>query len=170
MAFIRRVRTTSSGLAAAGLVAIAFTIAAGGCGSSGHGTAVGTSGSSTTGATAVSATTRPASPTTVAGQLPTVPNCGGGAYKPQTLLIVCGNDTTMATGVAWDAWGRTSASGAGTVHLVVAGHAATGAAHLVLDTVSTGPVGPQFSRLTVTWSGQSPDGHAQDTYRLSPGA
>jgi hypothetical protein len=162
-----RRRTATTGLAAVAVAAIALSLAAGGCGSSGHAaTATAPLGATSTVPGASPAT---AAPTTVAGQLPTVPNCGGGAYKPQTLLIVCGAGTAMATGVTWDAWGATSASGAGKVHVEVGGRPASGAGRLVLDMVAVGPVGPQFRRLTVTWTGPSPDGHAQDTYSLAAG-
>jgi hypothetical protein len=110
--------------------------------------------------------TTSAAPTTAVGQVPTVPNCGGGAYKPQTLLIVCGSGTTTATGVSWRSWGSASASGSGTVHLQVKGQAVAAPAALLLTGVVDGPVGPQFTRLTVTWTGTPPDGNARDTYHL----
>jgi hypothetical protein len=109
--------------------------------------------------------------TTVPGQLPTVPNCGGGAYKPATLLIVCasGDAATMATGVSWRSWGTTTASGTGTVHLLAKGRPATGLATLTLADVATGSVGPQFRRLTVAWMGTSPTGTPEVVYHLQPG-
>jgi hypothetical protein len=125
-------------------------------------------------------TTQPAAPTTSASsgsnqsptsQLPTVPNCGGGAYEPKTLLIVCGSGAaaTTATGVSWAAWGQSQAHGSGTVMLEVNGQATSSPATLELGTVVEGPVGPQFTVLTVTWQGSSPDGKAQDTYHLQLG-
>jgi hypothetical protein len=129
-------------------------------------TGVYTGTSPTTGLPA-STTTRPSPPrTTIAQHLPTVPNCGGGAYEPKTLLIVCGSGTTMATGVSWHAWGTSMASGSGTVQLAVHGTPTSAPAALVLSNVVNGPVGPQFSRLTVTWTGTSPDGNHQDMYSL----
>jgi hypothetical protein len=124
--------------------------------------------------------TQPSSPTTstpsgsnqsTTSQLPTVPNCGGGAYEPKTLLIVCasGAAATRATGVSWAAWGQSDAHGSGTVMLEVDGQATSSPATLDLGTVVTGPVGPQFTVLTVTWQGSSPDGKAQDTYHLQLG-
>jgi hypothetical protein len=106
-----------------------------------------------------------------ASQLPTVPNCGGGAYKPQTLLIVCGSGSaaTTATEVSWASWGASEAHGSGTVNLQVDGRPTSSPAALRLSTVVDGPVGPQFSVLTVTWQSDSPDGKAQDTYRLQLG-
>jgi hypothetical protein len=109
----------------------------------------------------------PASPaTTAARQLPTVPNCGGGAFEPKTLLIVCGSGTTMATGVSWRSWEQTLASGSGTVHLQVNGQPVSAPATLRLSQVSDGPVGPQYTLLTVTWTGTPPDGKPSETYRL----
>lgn len=149
-----------------GLVALAVAlVVAAGCGSSHHPAAVITGATTTTPTTAPTVTTA-VTPTTVANQLPTVPNCGGGAYKPTTLLIVCGTGTTMATGVTWRSWGPATATGTGTVHLQVHGQATTSAANLALDRVVAGPVGPQFTRLTVTWTGGSPDGRPQDVYPL----
>jgi hypothetical protein len=106
--------------------------------------------------TAPVATTSP--PATVAGQLPTVPDCGAGAYKPLTLLIKCGIATEMATGVHWTSWGSRGADGQGTVHLTVNGHPVTAPARLALSEVATGSEGPQFSVLEVEWIGPSPTG------------
>lgn len=167
--------STAGVLVVAGLLTL--VLGAAGCGS-GQGVAAGTGGTPTTspGATPGSspgsspgATTATSSPPTSAGQLPTVSNCGGGAYEPKTLLIVCGSGTAMATGVSWQSWTAGSASGTGTVHLVVKDQPASAPANLKLDQVKTGPVGPQFSRLTVTWTGASPDGRTQDTYPLQLG-
>jgi hypothetical protein len=108
----------------------------------------------------------PAAPTTTAPTLPTVPNCGGGAYEPKTLLIACGSGATMATDVAWRSWQPAAASGTGTVHLQVNGHPVAAAAALMLSRVVNGPVGPQFTVLTVTWTGAAPDGNPSDTYHL----
>jgi hypothetical protein len=105
--------------------------------------------------------------TTVAGQLPTVPNCGGGAYKPQTLLIVCGVGTTMATGVMWSSWTSTAAAGTGEVHLTTGGTQVSGQADLRLSDVRVGASGPQFTLLTVAWTGMSPDGRPTDTFNLT---
>lgn len=108
------------------------------------------------------------SPTTVAGQLPTVANCGGGAYEPHTLLIVCGVGTTMATGVTWSSWTATSALGTGDVHLTAGGRQVTAPADLRLSDVRNGSTGPQFTILTVTWTGASPDGKPVETYDMTP--
>jgi hypothetical protein len=112
------------------------------------------------------ARTTPPAPTTTVALLPTVPNCGGGAYEPKTLLIVCGSGTTMATDVAWRSWQPATASGTGTIHLQVNGHPVTAPAALSLSQVVKGPVGPQFTLLTVTWTGTAPDGNPRDTYHL----
>jgi hypothetical protein len=104
-----------------------------------------------------------------AGHVPTAPNCGGGAYKPSTLLIVCGTSTTMATGVEWGSWTTTEARGNGTVHIALGGRSVSSPAALVLDHVVTSADGPQYSVLTVTWAGPSPDGRPTDTYHLSVG-
>jgi hypothetical protein len=148
-----------------GLVALAVALLAiAGCGSSHHPAAVITGTTTTTPRTP--GVTTAVTPTTVAHQVATVPNCGGGAYKPATLLIVCGTGTTMATGVTWRSWGPATATGTGTVHLQVHGQAIASAANLALDRVVVGAVGPQFTRLTVTWTGGSPDGRPQDVYPL----
>jgi hypothetical protein len=76
----------------------------------------------------------------------------------------------MATGVSWQSWVQSGASGSGSVHLVIDGRATIAAATLRLDEVVDGPVGPQFSRLTVTWTGTSPDGRTDDVYRLQVAA
>lgn len=146
-------------------------LALAGCGS-GAGTTVG--GPATTPSTpAVTSTGPPPStgPTQTLGpgQLPTVSDCGGGAYKPSTLLVVCGVDTTMATGVTWTAWTVTAARGTGLVHLKVAGRAVTAMARLDLSGIRGGANGPQFSHLEITWTGPSPDGHPADAYSLAVG-
>jgi hypothetical protein len=156
----------TAGRVFAGLVALALPVAAAtGCGSSGHRAAIIVGGTTTMPSTTPTVST-PIVPTTVAHQLPTVPDCGGGAFKPATLLIVCGTGGTMATGVTWRSWGTATATGSGTVHLQVHGRAATAAATLLLSRVVAGSVGPQFTRLTITWTGMSPDGRPQDTYQL----
>lgn len=148
------------------LVAVALVAAAASCGSGHTRSAVATGASSTTPPPTVGAQASTTA-TTVAHQLPTVPNCGGGAFEPKTLLIVCGTGTTMATGVSWRSWGSTAATGSGTVQLRVSGgQTASDAASLALSEVRNGPVGPQFTLLTVTWTGISPDGRHQDTYPL----
>jgi len=112
-----------------------------------------------------------AGPTTSSPPLEaTVPDCGAGAYRPSTLLIVCSTGGTMATDIRWTAWGTAAASGTGTVHLSVGGSQQTGLAKLELSDVSErGNSGPQFSRLTVTWIGPSPDGHPTDSFPLGNG-
>jgi hypothetical protein len=72
----------------------------------------------------------------------------------------------MATGVSWRSWESAGALGAGTVHVQVKGQAVSASATLRLSQVVKGPGGPQFTLLTVTWTGQPPDGNARDTYRL----
>jgi hypothetical protein len=75
----------------------------------------------------------------------------------------------MATGVEWGSWTTTTARGNGTVHLDVDGRSVASAGALVLDHVVTSADGPQYSVLTVAWSGPSPDGRPTDTYHLSVG-
>jgi hypothetical protein len=145
------------------IAAIAITAACSSTnGRSGANVATGT----TVGASPSVTSARAAPVTTPAGRLPTVPNCGGGAYKPQTLLIVCGSGTTMATGVSWRSWEPGLASGSGTVHLQVKGHPASAPATLQLSEVVDGPGSPQFSALTVTWTATPPDGKARETFHL----
>ncbi len=180
-----RVVARAVGVAAAACCAVAALAGCGGSGRSGVATATNVTGTtvapaSATTAPAVTATRTPAASsvppssvpaTTVPGQVPTVPNCGGGAYEPATLLIVCGSgdSAVLATGVSWRSWGSTTASGTGTVHLQVKGQPATGLATLTLADVAIGSVGPQFSRLTVAWTGTSPTGTPAVTYQLQPG-
>jgi hypothetical protein len=142
-----------------------------GCGTTRHETSAvgpggnGSASSSTTPATAA------ASPTKVAHPIPTAPNCGGGAYKPATLLIVCasGDAAVMATGVTWRSWGATDAVGSGTVHVVLHGQRAAWPATLNLEGVTNGAAGPEFSQLIVTWIGSSPTGSPRVSYHLQPG-
>lgn len=138
-----------------------------GCSSSStHRTTAGGAGSGPVSSiSASSPSTQPAAaPTTVAGQMPTVYDCGGGAYKPATLLVVCGVGSATATGVHWASWSASSASATGTVNLP--GKSPAPASLLLSDVVSTGN-GPQFSRLQVTWTGSSPDGRSQDVFTLA---
>jgi hypothetical protein len=155
-------RLATAGLTLVGVAAVLAV--ATGCSSSQKPAAVAAGGASTS--VLPTSATQPSTPTTVANQLPTVPNCGGGAFEPKTLLIVCGSGTTMATGVSWRSWGKSTASGSGTVQVTVNGHPVVAPATLLLSEVVMGPTGPQFSRLTVTWAGTSPDGSRQDVYRL----
>jgi hypothetical protein len=107
-----------------------------------------------------------APPATVTGQVPTVFDCGGGAYEPATLLVVCGSgvNATMVTAAHWSAWSAAGATGTGTVHLAARSATAT----ITLDAVVPTDNGPQFSILHVTWSaGSSPDGRTADTFRLA---
>ena len=76
----------------------------------------------------------------------------------------------MATGIEWTAWSDSGASGKGTVHLTVDGSPETATADLQLSGMSVnGNNGPQFTHLTVTWLGRSPDGHLSDSYQLGNG-
>jgi hypothetical protein len=157
----------SRSLAAAAVVGA--LLVAGACGS-GHRAPVVASGSGPSNPTTLPPKVGAQSPsttvTTTAPHLPTVPNCGGGAFEPTRLLIVCGSATTMATGVTWRAWGSSQASGSGTVEMPINGQLASAPATLTLGDVVDGSVGPQFTLLTVTWTGTSPDGKRQDVYRL----
>jgi hypothetical protein len=164
----RTPRRAAAGLAA-GLVAALLT----GCGSARHDTSAVVSASPTSALPGRAASTvPPATPTTVAGQVPTAPNCGGGAYRPTTLLIVCasGAAAVMATGVTWRFWGSAAAEGSGTVHMVVHGQPTARPARLTLTGATRGPVGPQFLQLTVTWIGASPTGRPEALFHLQPGA
>lgn len=147
--------------AVAGGTAVASAILVAACSSGPHGAGSG----ATTGTAPATSKGSGGAPTTAAPRLtPTVYNCGGGAYEPATLLIVCGVDTTMATGVEWATWTSSAASGKGNV--AVTGHPPQPAS-LALRNVVTTSTGPQFSVLTVTWTGASPDGHPSDTFHLT---
>jgi hypothetical protein len=145
-----------AGLRAAAVAVLAVSVAA--CSSSAR---TGTAAPTTSTATQ----TVPTSAPIVNGQAPTVFDCGGGAYEPATLLVVCGIATTMVTGVKWTSWTSTAASGSGSVHLT--GHAQPAPADLALSAVVSTPHGPQFSVLTVTWTGPSPDGKPSDVFDLA---
>ncbi len=147
-------------IAAVGLVAAAVALA--GCGGSGGGhTAVSTVNPS------VSQTVVTAPPTSLAEAVPTVFDCGGGAYEPKTLIVVCGINTTTVTGITWGSWTPTGASGTGTVNLSgSSGHGSAPADLALADVVATGN-GRQFSQLQVTWTGKSPTGHPSDTFKLA---
>lgn len=124
----------------------------------------------TTGAPATSVADSTSTSSTAALQT-TVPDCGAGAYRPQTLLVTCVTDGITVTGIEWSTWASSGAAGAGTVHMTVGGRQESGQASLTLSKVEeTGPGGPRFSLLTVTWTGRSPDGHASDTYQLATGS
>lgn len=114
-----------------------------------------------------SQTVTTASPTSLAQQVPTVFDCGGGAYEPATLLVVCGVATTTATGVKWSSWTASGAAGSGTVNLSGSAGHGSGPADLKLGKVVPTGNGPQFSQLDVTWTGPSPDGHPTDRFSLA---
>lgn len=145
--------------AAAGAIAVAAGLA--GCGGSGGGAAV----RSVNPQTAQTVTTTP--PASEPTAVPTVFNCGGGAYEPKTLLVVCGIASTHVTDVAWTSWTGSGATGTGTVHLSASGNHASAPASLELSKVVQTGNGPQFSELTVTWTGTSPDGHPTDQFHLA---
>lgn len=124
----------------------------------------------TTGTTATSVAESTSTSSTAALQT-TVPDCGAGAYRPQTLLVTCVTGGIMVTGIEWTTWASSGAAGAGTVHMTVGGRQESGQADLALSKVEeTGSGGPRFSLLTVTWIGRSPDGHPSDTYQLAGGS
>jgi hypothetical protein len=147
-------------------MALAALVAGGAACGSGSGHADVATGATPATEAPAATTTRAAPTTTAATRLPTVPNCGGGAYEPRTLLIVCGSGATMATDVAWRSWQPAAASGTGTIHLQVNGRTVAAPAALMLSEVVNGPVGPQFTLLTVTWTGAAPDGKPSDAYHL----
>ena len=151
---------------AIGLLVVAGGLVAAGCssGSPPHRTTAVTAATAPVTSTAVPVTSSAAPATTVAGQLPTVFDCGGGAYKPATLLIVCGPGAAMATNVRWTSWNGTGASGSGSV--LLAGRSPARADLQLSGVVGSGS-GPQFSQLQVTWTGASPDGHPTDHFALA---
>ena len=112
-------------------------------------------------------------PTSVAGGgvVPTVFNCGGGAYKPSTLLVTCGDvamsEVTTVMGAEWASWTAAGATGHGTVSAKVDGRKVQGPAQVTLSSVVTTENGPQFSSLLVTWTGSSPDGHPTDHFAVT---
>lgn len=151
-----------TGLGRYAVVAALVAAAASACGSTRSTHAVSNAGTT--------ATTTPVSTTTAVSLEVTVPDCGAGAYRPATLLIVCANGGTMATDIRWASWGPGAANGVGTVHLQAGQEGSAeqvGDANLELsDVVDTGAAGPRFTRLTVSWIGRSPDGRTSDTFQL----
>lgn len=147
-----------------GLYAVALSLAGAACGSS---RAVGTGSTTSSPTTTVTS----ASTTTRVSLEVTVPDCGVGAYRPTTLLIVCGTSGTMATGIQWSSWDSSGASGTGTVDLQPGKSQLSGQANLQLtNAVDKGAGGPQFTHLTITWIGRSPDGRPSDSYELGNGS
>ena len=147
--------------AAAAALSVALVVGAGACSSS---TREGVSSPGTTVRPGATMITVPETTTTVA-VTPTAFNCGGGAYEPSTLIVVCGINTTTVTGAKWSSWTSEQATGTGTVNLG-AGHPGGDPASLVLSDVVTTSGGPQFSTLVVTWTGTSPDGQPTQTFHL----
>lgn len=128
------------------------------------------SGSATTAPTASSVADSTSTSSTAALQT-TVPDCGAGAYRPQTLLVTCVTGGITVTGIEWRTWSSSGAAGTGVVHMTVGGRQDSGQADLALSRVEeTRAGGPRFSLLTVTWIGRSPDGQATDTYQLGAGS
>ena len=76
----------------------------------------------------------------------------------------------MATGVTWRSWDTTGAVGSGSVHMMVHGQPIAHPATLSLSGVTDGPVGPQFTALTVSCTGSPPTGSPRVSYHLQPGA
>lgn len=147
-------------LTAAGLGAALAGLSA--CGSSGNSSAV---HSITPASSTPTVVTAP--PTSLAGSVPTVFDCGGGAYEPKTLLVVCGVNTTTVTNVTWTSWSAAGATGSGTVNLHGSGQQGSAPATLALSNVVQTGNGPQFSVLQVTWTATSPDGHPTDQFKLA---
>lgn len=151
---------TRTGIAAAAAL-FAGLASLTGCGGSGHATSVRNVNPSP------ARTVTTTSATSVPGPVPTVFDCGGGAYEPKTLLVVCGVATTNATNVTWTSWTSTGATGSGTVNLAESGHHGSAPATLELSKVVQTGNGPQFSVLDVTWTGPSPSGHPSDQFQLA---
>lgn len=105
----------------------------------------------------------------IGSPMPVAWDCGGGAYEPSTLYILCSNTTTLATGITWRTWRASSAAGSGTVHESVGGKERQYRARLRLSDPEREPGGLEFTRLQVTWTGASPDGRPSDTYALQTG-
>ena len=106
---------------------------------------------------------------TVAHQLATVGNCGGGAYKPATLLITSASAMppgAMATGVTWQSWSATTASGSGTVHLVAHGQPAAPRAALTLADVERRVDRSAVHAPDGHVDRESPDGNPSHVYHL----
>jgi hypothetical protein len=160
----------------AGIVAV---LAVGGCGRSGSGPSaapIATTAPAPTG-TAVPATvvTTPVPSTTTSvgtGQPVIVDDCGGGAYKPTTLFIICGQAKLTATEIKWSSWTAEQAEGTAIMSVIVCqpscsqGHEELLAAKLTLTNPKPSSRGLEFSSVTIAWSSTSPDGRPVDTYPL----
>ena len=170
---VRRLRT---GVSFAAVVAASACLAAclAACGSSHNSvdTINPSQGTSIPAATStVPSSSSTAGPGGQAAVVPTVFDCGGGAYEPTTLLVTCANAakdaTTLVTGVTWTSWSATRASGRGTVHLIVGGKTVTADASLKLSGVEQTSNGLQFATIEFTWIGTSPDGNPTEQLPLA---
>jgi hypothetical protein len=154
-------RRHAAALGAAGFVAV---LAAGGCGPA-------ASHPSTTPVARVTTPTAPSSATTM-GQPPLVDNCGGGAFKPTTIYVICGQAKLTATKIQWSSWTAEQARGTATMSVIVCrpscsqGHEELLPAELTLTDPRPTSRGPEFTRAIIAWSATSPDGNPVDTYPL----
>ena len=109
-------------------------------------------------------------PSSASNIQPTVPDCGRNAYRPSVLHIECGSAGPTATGIHWDSWQPSRAAGIGLVQMQVGGQQRSSRADLVLSyPVNDGAGRPEFTQLTVSWLGASPDGRRADTFQLATG-
>ena len=173
------VRRSRKGVFFAAFVAASACLAACGSSQSGVDTINPSQGAGATlpsASTVPPGSTLPVSPSTTgpggqAAVVPTVFDCGGGAYEPTTLLVTCANATkdatTLVTGVTWTSWSATSASGRGTVHLIVGGKPVAAAASLKLSGVEQTSNGLQFATIELTWVGTSPNGNPTEQLPLA---
>lgn len=158
-------------LARGAALAVSAAVALGGCGSSPSSTAKSAS-TNPPPATGV-VPSSPGSTTTSPGRPPLVSDCGGSAYEPTTLYVTCGQAKLTATEIHWVSWSRSQAQGSAVMSVLACqpscaqGHEQLIRAHLSLMAPKPTAHGPEFSSLTITWSGPSPDGKPVETYPLA---
>jgi hypothetical protein len=160
-------------------VAIVALLAVAGCGSSGAHTSTAARTVSPTPApssTTTGSTAPTSSATTGDGAQPTiVGNCGGAAYKPTTLYIICGQARLTATEIKWRSWTAQQAQGSAVMSVITCQPSCSQGPEELLpaELTLTRPMptsrGPEFTSATIAWSERSPDGKQVETYPLEPG-
>ena len=100
-------------------------------------------------------------------------DCQNPSYQPATILLACGDGSSVATQIRWSSWGPTSATGTAVIRQALCnpncaqGSEGTFPASITLSGVqSAGSSGQLFSILTATFSGASPTGTPSETYNI----
>ncbi|MBO0747974.1 MAG: hypothetical protein J2O47_06480, partial [Acidimicrobiaceae bacterium] len=94
---------------------------------------------------------------------------------PPTIILACGDGSSVATQIRWNSWGPTTATGTAViVQNLCNPNCAQGSngsfpASITLSEVrAVGTNGPLFSNLTASFSGASPTGTPTESYVLTP--